>query len=301
MARWPGPGGRRVCLLDLELRIESVAPGGASLILSISDHENSVRIRYRFNQSPRYVVLGEAELHVEERDGDRVPIEDWLEDSPLTFYTAELHSFTSTTFNRRAVNNLFQLDSVRVEDWGNCEIRVEFDTANPLRRTVQLHLREKLLQEAGNDFIIFDHRSGEAADFVVGRFQPDNRLEVTLYHCKGAGGAQPSGERVEDVYDLLGQAVKSARYQRHELLLSHVTRRTAPNQNGGHSPFLRGDRDAVIEAIRRIQPIDLQLSIVNVQPGLSAGALDERLRGLMAAANDSVASQASRLTWMASA
>jgi len=303
MARWQDPArARRVCLLDLDLKVESIAQGGASLVLSLSDEGNIARLRYRLNNSPRYVSLGGGpELQVETRDGGHTSIEDWLEESPLTFYTSELNSYTASTFNRRAVSGLFELDCIQVENWSDCEIRVEFDTEDPERRTVQRHLRDKLSQMADIDFIVYDHRPGEAADFIVGRYSPGNRCHVTLYHCKGAGGAQPSGERVEDVYELVGQSVKAARYQRHESLLSHLDRRTAPNPAGGHSPFIRGDRDAVLQTLRNIQPIDLQLTIVAVQPGIAGSTIHERLRVLMAAANDSVASQASRLLWMTSA
>jgi hypothetical protein len=124
-------------------------------------------------------------------------------------------------------------------------------------------------------------------------------LEVSLYHCKAAGGA-PSGERVDDVYELAGQSIKSGRFQKRDELVRHLRRRTTPGVGRGHSPFLRGDLPGAVALLETYAPIDLVLVVYAVQPGLSAAALTDNVRAIVASANDSLSSQNVALYWQVS-
>lgn len=302
MAEWHDEGNiRRVCLLDMNLEKLTVASDGKALTFSVTDESCSRRIRYSPYQFPQYQIIGSGpDLLIEGRDDDRISIEEWLEDTQLTFYTTELDSFSGTTFNRRNNTTVFNIASIQTRDWNGCEIAIEFDLHSPNRMTVQRYLLDELLALPDLQFIIYDHRSGEAADYIVGQSLPGNHLYIQLYHCKGASGGQPSGERVDYVYELAGQAVKSVRFQRQETLLAHIRRRTERKSVGGYSPFMHGNRDEALALIGGCQPIDIQLKIIAVQPGISSSALVDTVKSIMAAANDSVSAQQSTLVWMTS-
>ncbi len=114
--------------------------------------------------------------------------------------------------------------------------------------------------------------------YVVG---PDGQgksavLTQHLYHCKGAGGVV-SGDRVDDVYELAGQSVKLARFQRKDDLLRHIERRTLVRPNRGNSTLLVGTRDNALQLIRAHDPIAITVTVYAVQPGLSAGGLAENV------------------------
>lgn len=161
-------------------------------------------------------------------------------------------------------------------------------------------MQNSLEAQADNSFLIYDHRSGEAADLIVGK-ETEGRLLIRLYHCKGAGGVAPSGERVDDVYELAGQSVKSSRFQIKDALVKHIQRRTTQRPGRGHSPFIVGDQVTALGLIARYEPIDIRLEIFAVQPGLSAGALNDNVRQVIAAANDSCSAQNVALKWLTSA
>lgn len=292
---------RRSCLLDLTISSIQVANNGMSLTFRVGDDTLTGQFGYCLNQMPAYISCEPGvEIEVKVRDDLSISFQDWLNDNMLTFYTSDLHCFTGTTINRRNTNSVLNVHSLQAFDWTGCDIQIEFDKNDPDRRTVQRHLQDYLLALHDLEFVIYDHRSGEAADFIVGQSRPGGRLVVTLYHCKGAGGAAPSGERIGDTYELAGQAVKSVRFQRKEVFLNHIERRTQPALNRGHSPILFGNRQGVIDAINQRNPIEIEISIVTVQPGLSMALLQENVKSVMAAANDSVASQQSKLTWLIS-
>lgn len=297
-----GEGGDafRTCVLDLEINDIAVSQDGSSMTFQIGDGVRSRGVRYRLNQSPHYSLVGdEPRMQVATAEGQMDSLEDWLEDEGLIFFTKELDSFSGSTLQKRRGSTGIRADSLLVHDWAGCEMRVEFDLNDPARPTVQRFLQNNLLAQPNNSFIIYDHRSGEAADFIVARQLPAGRVSIALYHCKGAGGPV-SGDRVDDVYELAGQSVKSGRFNRKDLLLRHIERRTQVRPNRGFSPFLFGARDDALNLIRSCDPIAIVLTVYAVQPGLSAGGIADNVRAVMAAANDSLTSQGIDLRWMIS-
>jgi hypothetical protein len=267
----------------------------------IGDNGRSQQVRFRVNQSPQYTTLDdEPRIRVAAAEGRFDLIDEWLEDNGLVFFTKELDSFTRTTLQRRRASPGIRAESLLVRDWTGCDTAVEFDLENPNRMTVQRYLQDHLMALPNVSFIVYDHRSGEAADFIVAQAMPANRLSVALYHCKGAGGA-PSGGRVDDVYEVACQAVKSARFQRKDDLLRHIERRTLIRPNRGHSPFLIGTREEALDLIKGYDPISISLTVYGVQPGISVAGLLEHVRAVMAAANDSLVSQGVESRWLVSA
>lgn len=296
-----GESSTRTCVLDLDIKDIAVAAGGESMTFRIGDDQRSLQIEYRLRRTPQYRSLeNEPPIRVIVADDHYLSIEEWLEENGLIFFTKELDSFFRSNLQKRRASVGLRADSTVVHDWTGCEIGIEFDLTDGGRATVQKFLRDYLVGRGDSSFIVYDHRSGEAADFIVGRAMPGNRLIVELYHCKGAGGPV-SGERVDDVYELAGQSVKSGRFQRKEDLLRHVERRTQVRPNRGSSPFLVGSRDDALNLIRECDPIAVSLIVYAVQPGLSAGGIVENVRMVMAAANDSLTAQGVELRWMISA
>ncbi len=290
----------RTCVLDLEITDISVSHDGSSLTFHIGDGVRGGRVSYRLNQSPHYSLVGDGpRMQVETADGQLESLEEWLEDEGVVFFTKELDSFIGSTLQKRQGSTTIRADSLLTHDWTECETRVEFDLKNPERPTVQRFLQNHLLSQSNNSFIIYDHRSGEAADFIVAQELPARRISISLYHCKGAGGPI-SGKRINDVYELAGQSVKSGRFSRKDLLLRHLDRRTQDGSTRGFSPFLFGTREDALNLIRSYDPISIILTVYAVQPGLSAETLSDNVRSIMAAANDSLTSQGIDLRWMIS-
>ncbi len=289
-------------LLNLEIRDFDVSSDGSTMSFQIGDEQDHILIDFHINENPQFVVPSQAsEAYVILGEGETQTFAEWLQNNPIRFFTKELNSFEGHTLWKRLPRVEIRPESLKVSQWTGCDIRVEFDTRDPQRQTVQRVLQDRLIAQQNNSFIIYDHRSGEAADFIVGEQQENSKFLISLYHCKGAGGTAPSGERVNDVYELAGQTVKSSRFQIKESLLKHIRHRTQPRRGRGHSPFLLGDRDTTIAAISACAPIDIKLEVYAVQPGLSAANLNDNVRQIIAAANDSLASQNVQLTWIVSA
>jgi tetratricopeptide (TPR) repeat protein len=153
-----------------------------------------------------------------------------------TFYTASCASFEGCNYfdpvNPRLVP--FRTDRIETVDWlaAGVDIEAEFDHPSPGRHDIHQYLRNRLADSEAQ-VIFYDHGTGELADFLTLAMRVDDVL-ATLFHCKASSALNP-GERVGDLYEVCGQAVKSARWVDRKLMLARIEKRVARG-----SVFVRG-------------------------------------------------------------
>ena len=96
-------------------------------------------------------------------------------------------------------------------------------------------------------------------------------LTVQLIHCKYAHGGSPAA-RVDDVYEVCGQAQKSVAWRRSNLSPLQDARREQARRKQhrtGVSPFEVGTPTKLYEIHERSLVIPRRMEVVIVQPGLS--------------------------------
>ncbi|MFD4413490.1 DEAD/DEAH box helicase [Streptomyces sp. NPDC058476] len=165
-------------------------------------------------------------------------------------------------------------------DWQGVDLSKE--SQGPERRTdsIQYYTSAHLQATGSFDVLLDDDGSGEAAD-LVGLKVDGRYLDVTLVHCKYSSKPVP-GRRLEDLYEVCGQAMRGAKWRRKDALplLDHLHRRAVQysRRNGGISPYDVGGRRelfAIRDQARLLRP---RFHTIVVQPGLQAHrATDEQL------------------------
>lgn len=159
---------------------------------------------------------------------------------------------------------------IEVVDWTGIDIRAESQGPEKRRDTVQRRVIERLLNGGISYDIIFDDDgTGEVAD-VVGIRRSGRTLMIDLFHCKYSAGKAP-GARVEDLYEVCGQAQKSVRWaEQFSELLHHLRRREDDRLSAGKSSrFERGTMSLLIGLINQSREMHAQFSVTIVQPGYS--------------------------------
>jgi len=162
----------------------------------------------------------------------------------------------------------FELAQSAVTDWSKVNIRKESWGAERDPLTVQGHMVE-LTKEDGWDLIIDDDGPGEIADIVALR-EVDGALVVRLIHCKYSHRDTP-GARVQDLYELCGQAMKSARWRRdpEDMLRRLLMRERDRLKHGQPSGFVRGSVTELNGLMQRAHQLQPRYAIAIAQPGLS--------------------------------
>lgn len=186
-------------------------------------------------------------------------------------------------------------------DWNGIALNKESRGRQKDPATVQGRSLE-LLQTQDWDFVIDDDGSGEVAD-LVGLRRVETSLEVVLVHCKYAQGGTV-GARVADLYELCGQAQKSAAWRRNpeSMIRRLIARERNRLSKGKPSGFETGDASDLLRLLSEVPSLSVQMQIVLAQPALSQSrASASQLELLAATATYTRETSASRLEILGSA
>ena len=136
---------------------------------------------------------------------------------------------------------------------------------------------------ADYDIIFDDDGSGEVADIVAMRLSGQT-LKVDLFHCKYSSSPEP-GARVEDLYEVCGQAQKCVRWrERPDIFLAHLQRREATRQRGGRpSRYVHGHPAVVNGWTNHWRDFAYDFSVTVVQPGYRKAEAEAEHLELLAA------------------
>jgi hypothetical protein len=167
-------------------------------------------------------------------------------------------------------------------DWSGINIKKESQKVSRDRDSIQYHVIQRIRAERQWDVVMDDDGSGEAAD-IVALAVDDNGLLIRLTHCKFSSESKP-GFRVEDLYELCGQAHKSVSWKRAPDLIQHLIHRERLRQKQGRSGFEVGDEAALRNLQNRVRTLKARLEITIAQPGLSAAKVSDAQLQLLACA-----------------
>ena len=166
---------------------------------------------------------------------------------------------------------------------GATNIRCESQGPDRKTNSIQRHVIEHLLTDVSLDVVFDDDGSGEIADVVTFSIL-ENQISVTLWHCKYSK-KNDAGARIGDLYEVCGQAQKSARWRdRPNRMFTHMLHREKLRRNRGLSTrFERGGVPILKKLKARWQEYKFDFIVRIVQPGLSKEAIGEEGLHLLAA------------------
>jgi hypothetical protein len=174
-------------------------------------------------------------------------------------------------------------ERLQILDWSGIDIRREAWGATRAAGTVQGRMMAVTL-ESEWDVVIDDDGSGEVADIVAIR-EIDGTLLVRLVHCKFSAEDAP-GARVKDLYELVGQAQRSARWRRDiDKLIPRLIKRERSRVKSNRSGFVVGDIERLQGLFERSIQLKPSMTIAMAQPGLSAGQASGNVLELLASAD----------------
>lgn len=194
---------------------------------------------------------------------------------PLRFYFGNLSSLSGSELLRSAerANLTFDFEHFEEIDWatGDVDIEREFGEGANGKTSIHDYLIARL-QAHGSEVVFYDHGSGEVAD-VISVKDTGKVVEFSLFHCKGSGEKE-AGARVDDVYEVCSQAVKSSRWMGHHKRLNEKMKARTRRKNA--SEFIVGNFDAYDDLVTRATQRGSRFKFYAVQPGLSRASCEKR-------------------------
>ncbi|HEX8081455.1 MAG TPA: DEAD/DEAH box helicase family protein [Jatrophihabitans sp.] len=175
----------------------------------------------------------------------------------------------------------YDRDKFEMFNTSGIDIRRESQGQERDQQSIQARAIKSLMAEDWQ-VILDDDGAGEVAD-IVAIMRQQQTLRVRLTHCKFSCEDVP-GARVKDLYELCGQAQKSARRRGSLPVMIErlIARERGRLRRGRRSGFERGDLDALYDMLDRASRSLPELEIVIVQPGLSRERVSEQILHLLA-------------------
>ncbi|KQK26113.1 hypothetical protein AR438_11065 [Chryseobacterium aquaticum] len=237
--------------------------------------------QYELRQEFNYLVV----VH-----NQNIDLIEYLNENPFQIYLDDFATIADHEYFPPPSADEYQYSASNVisYDWNatNTDITVEFyaETAKKIANGNKDSIHETLhnkLKDERCDVLIYDHGTGEVADFLTIKEYSD-KLDIHLYHIKGSGGNNP-GDRVSDVYEVCMQAVKSQVWTANkQTFKSKISNRTKDYS----SKFLSGDL-AVFNSLMD-KGLKANFVFAIVQPGLSESTFSPKLSYILAATDDSL-------------
>lgn len=260
---------------DIEL-LDNARSGPLRFAVRSDDHSAEFEIvfgdgtRYPQRAGPKATVRVAGKVQtLSDSFGDDAPHIDFGDGSLL------IHSHLFALPEGESVEP-YPAEKLEVWDWSKTNIRAEAQGPEKRADSVQRLVIETLLADPEPYDVIFDDDGkGEIADVVALRMT-DSVVSVTLFHCKYSGTDTP-GARLGDLYEVCGQAQKSARWRdRPNWMLKHMLKREQIRRDKGLSSRIERGSAAMIKKLKAgWQDHRFEYDVRIVQPGLSRQAIGE--------------------------
>ena len=275
--------------LDLELASPRI-DGPLRFKIVADDREAELELAlFEDDEGPNYRFVVRGDTVVQVRRGERAEAEnatDFFYDNPPMIWFSDGSALEGNDFiPLKTTHPPYDAAKILAWDWASVDIRKESQGQQKDADSIQAKVIATL-KHGDYDMIIDDDGKGEAADVVtiklVGDATAPSRIDLEFYHCKYSL-AEVAGRRIEDLYEVCGQAQKSiawmSSHDKRTDLFTHLLRREARRQEAeGASRYEKGDGELLltIREMSRLCPVSLKINIV--QPGLSkAQATREQL------------------------
>lgn len=161
----------------------------------------------------------------------------------------------------------------------NVDISLECGSTDNGQISIQEGLKKYLEEASKFSHIIFDHGTGEIADFITFE-ELDNFINVEMYHCKAMKGKKYNSA-VNDVYEVAQQAIKSTIWVSSKgILLEKINNRKWSSKA---DKFVKGNYKTLKKILESSKLLRVKVYIV--QPAISKSAqIPETLGTILSAA-----------------
>jgi superfamily II DNA or RNA helicase len=206
---------------------------------------------------------------------------------PIQFYFSDGSTVVGNgLLSARGYHAALRSDMFEIWDWADVDIHRESrDPRAPYTKNIQGRTIDEFAARHPASYIIVDDGAGEIADIIVLEFLHERMLEFSLVHCKWSTEDAP-GRRLDDLYQVMCQTVRSTRWGSPRTLLSEIATRL---NSRPQTKCVKGNKDNLLSAISRYSGRGgFRGSLYAVQPGISHAALPGWTEGrnLIAACDD---------------
>lgn len=264
-------------LIDLDLILRTF-DRDALIEFDVSSEDWSLRYAFTFDEGgPKVVAVG-ADATITQPKGESMGLAEFMTQVGMSVYFEGEALLTPDGYLLQPdrTRPRFPRDRLEVIDWTGTNIRKESQGPDRDPESVQFRVAQVLQAENEWEVVLDDDGSGELADLVFIR-RDEQRLELLMAHCKYSSEDQP-GARINDLYEVCGQAAKSHKARADiALTLRRLIRREQMRIKQGRSGLILGSLGMLLSIHDECWRFEPYVTVAIAQPGLScAGASNDQ-------------------------
>lgn len=207
---------------------------------------------------------------------------EYFSENPISFKTSDdTVYYGSEVLEGNLELEKYDLNRIKTINWKklNIDITSECITKKEGKLSIQDGLKTYLLNNPNFTFIIFDHGSGEIADFITLK-DSETSVDVEFYHCKAMKGSEYNSS-VNDVYEVAQQAVKSTIWIKSKaVLLEKINNRISGSDK---EKFIKGNLEDLKTLLTSSKVLKVKIYIV--QPAIKKSKdMPEKIGSVLSAA-----------------
>jgi superfamily II DNA or RNA helicase len=273
-------------LSDFDVYVDRQASKNGVVRLRLSNKEHSFEIDYLLkNGHPEIQGIQSdlSTLSVIIGRNDIIFI-NYLRDFPFLLFFSDFSTLSGNQISKSYKNlESFNKSQINVVDWTTLGVDIQREFTIPGRANTLNNLSihdylKRYLPTLKSQIVFYDHGSGEMADFVTFNLTKSS-LIIQFFHCKGANGNSP-GSRIDDVYEVAGQVVKSLIWLKLSILKERIYKRESRG-----SIYLKGNYSELEAIISQANNHSLEFEMILVQPGISQSKMIENVATVLSAAD----------------
>jgi superfamily II DNA or RNA helicase len=268
----PGPA---ELLISCEIHVRQEECTETQLVFEVKKAASVVKVNYSIVPNIRYEYAGDTPYTLGILQGSAISRKrsflHLLEEAHVNFLFEDMSKLVGRTILKFDFDGFKTLppSAITPVDWSSEQVNIqrEFYSAsdvsdNAANGETRPSIHDYIIQIASQEFeaVYYDHASLEVADVLA--FNPDR---IRFYHCKKQKGDTPRCS-VDDIYEVCGQAVKSAVWTNRKLLQRQLLQRNNNGDTGGR--VKKGSLSKIKVLLDGFESSNLPVEIVIVHPGL---------------------------------
>ncbi|TJX68950.1 DEAD/DEAH box helicase [Soehngenia saccharolytica] len=273
-------GSKLGIITDLEIKITNIEKDTITTQASIDEIGQSLIC----DKDGNYLSVEEKILIFEGRQ--KIGLSSYLSNYPLIFRTTDdvmIQGNEISEGDPKAI--VFTNDNIVTIPWKEkfkTDVSIEIRTTETSKIGKSIHetLKELLSENVELDYIIYDHSSGEMADFITIQSK-EMEYEVIFYHVK-AMSAKNYNSSIGDIYEVVGQAIKSTIWLKTKSIFLQKIR---DRRKSDHCKFIKGEYEKFLEDMKKQDKV-LRGKIIAVQPSICKNMdMPDKIQEVLAATN----------------
>lgn len=216
-------------------------------------------------------------INISER---RIKLVDFFNENPPTLFMADTSIIDGGLryYPYEEYSYLYDKNNLEDWDWSSVYISVESQTEKKITNSIQYYTIQQILDNY--DLVFDDDGAGEVADIVAIKNIDDEELIIYLFHCKYCSkknGIAKPGARVDDVYQVAGQAIKSVKWfdDKEKLILRLIERERSRLSKGKVSRINKGSIEQLVHIQKVARYASFKLGVAIVQPAISRSLISK--------------------------